>query len=217
MSVSYEDFFPLILPEIAGAPEALVVNAIRNSCIEFCEKSLILTRDHDPITVIKSVIDYDLEPPSGYVIYKIMRAWLDSTELTPMTPKVVRDSAVYNQNYSTYVESKTTPQYYLQKDETTITLWGVPENDYQNGLTLRVVLKPSRASTSVEDVLFENYAESIAHGALYRLMLAVGRPYSNPQAAAIYNGLYRSAINSARLISEYGHVRAAISASLRKI
>ncbi len=217
MATSYEDFFPYIQPDIVGAPEPVMAMAVKNACIEFCEKSLVLIRDHDPVTVATGIVDYDLEPPTGYIVVKIMNAWLENNKLTPMTPSVVREAALYNRNFSSYVEAPTTPQYYLQKDERTVTLWGVPGDDYFSGLTMRVALKPTRASTTVDSVILEDHAESIAQGAMFRLMVSPGRPYSNPQMAAAYKTLFQSAINTARLTSEYGRLRASQSVTMRKI
>ena len=217
MAASYEDFFPFILPDIVGAPEPVLSMAVKNSCIEFCEKSLILVRDHDPVSIIAGTIDYDLEPPSGYIVAKIMSAWLESNKLDPMTPIMVRDAAVYNQTFSSYISAPTTPRNYLQKDERTVTLWGVPEKSYSNGLTMRVALKPTRASTAIENVLLEDHAETIAYGAMFRLMVSPGRPYTNPQMAAAYKTLFQSAINAARLTSEYGRARTSMSVTPRKI
>lgn len=215
---SYEDFFPYVLPDVIGAPEPLVVHHIRNACIEFCEKSLILTRDHDPVTVIANRVDYDLEPPGGYLVVKVQKAWLDNRELDAVAPDFVNDPAVYNRLYSTYnAESSSTPTKYLQKDERTISLWPKADRRYQNGLTMRVALKPTRASTEIEDVIFEDYAEAIAQGALYRLMASPGKAYTNTEMAVVNKGLFEQAINVARQRASRGHVRSNLSVKMRKI
>lgn len=214
----YEDFFPYVLPDVVGAPEPLVVHHIRNACIEFCEKSLILTRDHDPITVLQNKVDYDLEPPGGYLVVKVQKAWLDNMPLDPIAPDFVREAAVYNRLYATYnAESASTPRGYLQKDERSISVWPKPDRKYQNGLTLRVALKPTRSSTTIEDVIFEDYAEAIAQGAMYRLQASVGKAYTNPEMAAINKGLFDQAINVARQRASHGHVRSNLSVRMRRI
>jgi len=214
----YEDFFPYVLPDVVGAPEPLVVHHIRNACIEFCEKSMILTRDHDPITVVKGICDYDLSPPGGYLVVKVQRAWLDNTPLDPMAPDFVREAAVYNRLFSTYnTSSQSTPHYYLQKDERTITVWPLPERKFQNGLTLRVALKPTRSSLEVEDAIFEEYAEAIAGGALFRLQASPAKAYTNPEMAVVNKGLFDQGINVARQRASRGHVRSNLSVKMRRI
>lgn len=215
---SYESFFPYVLPDVVGAPEPLVVHHIRNACIEFCEKSLILTRDHDPITVIQGICDYDLEPPGGYLVIKVQRAWLENNPLDPIAPDFVREAAVYNRLFASYnAESRSTPHYYLQKDERTISLWPLPDRKFVNGLTLRVALKPTRTSTDIEDVIFEEYAEAIAAGALFRLQASPGKAYTNPEMAVVNKGFFEQGINVARQRASRGHVRSNLSVKMRRI
>jgi len=214
---AYEKFFPNILPEVPGAAEAIVENAVRNAVIEFCEKSLILQRDHDPVTLVQGNVDYDLEPPSGYLVVKVMKAWLENNPLDPLAPDLVREAAVYNRLFSSYQSANSTPRAYLQKTERTISVWYPPEKDYINGLTLRVALKPTRASSSVEDVILEDYAEVIASGALARLMMSAGKPYTNIEMAAVHKGLFQQGINLARSRALHGQVRSNLSVKLRRI
>jgi hypothetical protein len=213
----YEDFLSRVLIEVPGCAEISAVQAVRDSCIEFCEKSLVLVRDHDPIFIRAGSVDYDLEPPAGYLVIKVMRAWLENAELFPFSPDAVADAAVYNRNFSSYQAAPSLPQRFLQKDERTVSVWPVPDKNYPNGMTLRVALKPTRSSTSVEDVIFEEYAETIASGALGRLMLSAGKPYSSPQAAVAHKALFMQGLNVARQRAGHGHTRSNLSVRLRRI
>ena len=217
MAAQYEDFFPNILTEAPGAAEVVVANAVRNACIEFCEKSLILQRDHDPVSLKKGVVDYDLEPPRGYIVVKVMKAWLEDAQLDPLAPDFVREASVYNRLFSSYQDKSSTPRVYLQKDERSVSVWNPPEKDYPNGLTMRVALKPTRASESIENVILEDYAEAIASGALSRLMMSVGKPYTNVEMAGVHKGLFQQAINVARARALHGQVRSNLSVKLRRI
>lgn len=214
---TYDKFFPNILPEVPGAAEMVVENAVKNAVIEFCEKSLILQRDHDPITVLEGIVDYDLEPPGGYLVIKVMKAWLENNQLEPLAPDFVRDASVYNRLFSSYQKANSTPRAYLQKDERSISLWSPPEKKYTNGLTLRVALKPTRDSTEVEDVIYEDYAEVIAAGALSRLMRSAGKPYTNVEMAGVNQQLFQQGINLARSRALHGQVRSNLSVKLRRI
>lgn len=214
---AYEDFFPYVVPEVAGCPEPMVVHAVRNACIEFCEKSLVLVRDHDPVTIIENIVDYDLEPPTGYIVVKVMKAWVNNQQIDPLVPDFVREAAVYNRLFAEYQQQPNTPQHYLQKDERSISLWPMPDRKISNGLTMRVALKPTRASTEIESVIFEDYAETIASGALSKLMSNVGRPYTNIEMAAVHAGRFMQGINVARGRSLHGHVRSNLSVRLRRI
>lgn len=214
---SYEDFLSRVLIEVPGCSEIAAVQAIKDACIEFCEKSLILTRDHDPITISAGTIDYDLEPPTGYLVVKVMQAWVENNKIEPMAPDIVRDAATYNRLFSSYQSQPSVPMRYLQKEERSITLWPVPDKKYANGLTLRVALKPTRASTTIEDLVFEDYAEAIACGALKRLHMSFGKPYTDERRAAARMAEFMAGVNMARQRSSHGHSRANLSVRLRRI
>ena len=217
MSTSYEAFFSNVLPEVPGCPEITAFNAIQNAAIEFCEKSLILQVDHDPVTVLPSIVDYDLEPPTGYVVVKVMRAWLEGNELNPLSPDGVASPAVYNRLYSSYQSNPQVPSSFIQKDPRSVSLWPLPDKRYTNGLTMRVALKPTRAAETIDDLIYEDYYEAIANGALYRLLNSQGKPYSSRDGAAIADRQFRQAINVARQRATHGHNRSTLSVQLRKI
>lgn len=217
MSVSYEMFFSNVLPEVPGCPEITAFNAIQNAAIEFCEKSMILQVDHDPITVVKGIVDYDLEPPSGYIIVKVMKAWLESSPLDPMAPDFVTDPAIYNRLFTSYQAQPGQPSKFIQKDPRTISVWPLPDKQYANGLTMRVAIKPARAAEVIDDLIYEDYYEAIASGALARLLNSQGKPYSSRDGAAVADRQFRQAINVARQRALHGHNRAQMQVKLRKI
>ena len=217
MATSYEAFFSNVLPEVPGCPEITAFNAIQNAAIEFCEKSFILQVDHDPVTVLASIVDYDLEPPTDYLVVKVMRAWLEGTELTPVDPDGVVTPAVYNRLYSSYQSNPATPNSFIQKDPRSISVWPLPDKKYANGLTMRVAVKPTRAADTIDDLIYEDYYEAIASGALSRLLNSQGKPYSSRDGAAIADRQFRQAINVARQRATHGHNRSTLAVKLRKI
>ena len=214
---SYEDFLSRVLIEVPGCSEISALLAIKDACIEFCEKSLVLTRDHEPITIKAGEVDYDLEPPSGYLVVKVMKAWLENKPIDPLFPDIVKDAAVYNRAFSSYQAAPSIPQRFLQKDERTVSVWPVPDKDYPSGLTMRVALKPTRASTTVEDVIFEEYAETIASGALSRLLRSPGKAYTSVPNALDRETQFKQGLNVARQRAGHGHTRSNLSVRLRRI
>ena len=91
------------------------------------------------------------------------------------------------------------------------------DKKYANGLTMRVALKPTRAAESVEDEIYEDYVETIAAGAISRLMLSPEKPYTNEKLAIFYGGKFTQGLNVARSRALHGHSRSNLSVQLRKI
>lgn len=215
---AYDDFLPYVLPDTPGCPEVTAIQAIRSSAIDFCERSLILQRDHDPVTVVKGIIDYDFDPPlANTLVTKLMRAWFERDEVEIVAPDMVGDVTVYNALFANANPMTGKTMQIIQKDERTFSVLPKPDKTYQNALTMRVALKPTRASTTCEDVLFEDYAEFIAHGAKARLCMTPGKSYTNPDVAALGNVMFTQGVNRALQRAVRGHTRAALAVRFRPI
>ena len=213
---SYEEFFSWVLPEVAGCPEITAIQSIRDSVIQFCELSLIHQVDHDPISVTAKISDYDIETPITYCrVLKIMKAFYKGKELEPASPDEVTDPAVYNTNIGGYVPSYSTPTSFFQKDTATLTLMPIPDQSLASAITMRIALVPTRNSSGCEDFIFEQWVEPIAAGAVARLQISSGRPYSNPQAARDNQARFMSGVNIARARAVRGFNRSSLQVQFR--
>jgi hypothetical protein len=214
---THTDFLDYVMPDVPGCTVPIAELAIKNAIIEFCEKTLILQRDHIPITVVRNVVDYEFDPPTGYLIHKVMRAWYKRSPLVPIAPDDVGDAEVYNRAFAAADRQPGSPESLIQKDERTFALYPIPQETVANGVTMRVALKPTRATNKIEDVIFEDYAEAIGSGAKARLMLSPSKPYSSPQLAALEAGKFNVKINEARQKAIRGHGRSVSQIKLRSI
>jgi hypothetical protein len=212
---SYEEFFSWVLPEVAGCPEITALQSIRDSVIQFCELSLIHQVDHDPISVVAKIADYDIETPlTNYRVLKVMKAFYKGKELAPAGPDEVTDPALYNSTIGGYTPTYNTPTAFFQKDTTRITLMPIPDQTLALAITMRIALVPTRSSVGCEDFIFEQWVEPIAAGAVARLQLSSGRPYSNPQAARDNQARFMAGVNIARLRAVRGYNRSSLSVQL---
>jgi len=215
---SYDEFFSWVLPEVNGCPEITAIQAIRDSVITFCEMTRIHQADHDPINVIAKIADYDLETPvDGTRIVQVMNAWYQGSKLQPAAPDEVRDPSVYNQHIGGVTVDYSTPKYFIQKDSDSISLLPIPDRTVTSAITMRVALVPLRNSTSCADFLFEQWVEPISAGAVAKLQVSSGKPYSNPQAAAVNQARFMQGVNAARQRAVRGYNRSSLSVQLRKI
>lgn len=213
---NHSAFLDNVLPHVPGCTPEMALLEIKNTIIDFCEKSLILQVDHDPVTAVKGIMDYDLEPPKDYLVTKIMKAWYKGQELDPESPDEIKTPSVYNQN-SGYVVNRGDPRLLLQKDARTFSVYPIPDETVKLSLTLRVALKPTRSAQTIDDLIYEEYAEIIGHGAITRLALSPGKPYSNAQLAAARNSLYLAGLNVARDRALKGYVRQSKHVKMRRI
>lgn len=213
----YTDFLDYVLPDVPGVTNEVATLAIKNTVIDFCEKTLILQEDHDPVTIYKGVIDYDLEPPGNHLVTRIMRVFYREFEIQPTTPDDILSASVYNRNYPDAKPEEGPPRIYTQKDARTFSIYPYPKETERLALTMRVALKPTRSATQCNDLIFEEYAETIGHGAVSRLALSQNKPYSSPQLAGARNVLYTAGVNMARQRANRGYVRAVTQINIRPI
>ena len=209
-----ESFLPEILPDVPGCPSDMAIRALRNTIVEFCEKSLIHQDTMDAITVLQNVTDYDLEPPKNYRIQKIMKMWYLGQELEALAPDDLGLPDAYRTNIAGYTASKGPPAGFTQKDVDTFTILPIPDQKYTSSLTMRVALVPLRTMTEVADFLFEIWGETIGFGTKARLMLTPGKPYSNNEAANFNQVRYMTGLNDARQRASRGNVRSSLRVKL---
>lgn len=213
---STDDFYPWVRPEVLGCPDPVMDLAIQSTLIDFAEKSLILQKDHAPLTALINVQDYNLSPPADHLVTKIMKVWYKGQELDGESPDEIQTPSVYNQN-SGYLVNKGDPRFYLQKDPRTISLYPIPAETVASSITMRVALKPTRTAQSFDNLFLEDYAETIAHGALSRILLSPGKKYTNEQQAVAHNSMYQVGLNVARTRAGNGNVRASRHVKMRRI
>lgn len=211
-----ETFLPEIMPDLPGCPSDMAIRALRNTIIEFCEKSLIHQVTLDPITAYENTTDYDLEPPTGYRVQKIMKMWYLGKEMDALAPDDIGLPDAYRTNITGYNASKGPPSGYTQKDTDTFSILPIPDQKYSNAITMRVALVPLRTVTEVEDFLFELWSEVIGFGTKARLMLNPGKPYSNAESATYNQARFISGMNDARQRAVRGNVRSDLRVQLRK-
>lgn len=215
--MKYTDLLIDVLPEVPGCPADLAEREIRNTVIEFCEKSLIHQVTLDPITLRANLSDYYLDPPGGTRVQKIMKVWFKGKPLEPAAPDLIQVPDPYNpQPQSGYTPTKSWPAAYTQKDFDAITFIPIPDQTYSNAVTMRVALAPLRSGDEFDGVLYEQWGEFLACGAKARLMLKPGKPFTNPDAAALNQARYMTGLNDARQRASHGNVRSNLRVQLRR-
>lgn len=214
---TYDQFLDGVMPYVPSCPLEMAVHAIRETVVDLCERSLLIQRDHDPVDVIANTVDYDFDAPTGYKVAKIMRAWYKDQELIPTAPDDINDPSLYNQQLAGVTISKDAPKIIIQKDDATFSVLPVPKDTLRGAITMRVALKPLRSSTSIEDFVFEDYAETVYAGARFRLLTVPAKPYTNPDLAMVNQNMYVAGVNAARQRAARGFVRANTQVQLRRI
>jgi hypothetical protein len=214
---THSDFLDNVMPHVPSANVDMALLEIKNTIIDFCEKSLILQTTLDPIAGIENVSDYDLEPPKDKKVTKILKGWYKGRELTPVSFDEINTPGAYNASAPDASVRFEDPRSVWQKDADTFSVYPIPNETLANAMTLVVALKPTRSTTSIDDVIYEDYAEIIAHGTLARMFMSHDKPYTDFKLASARQALYISGLNVARDRALKNYVRVSKHVKIRRI
>ena len=211
----YQSFLPEVAPHCRGAPEQMVINAIRNACIDFCERSWIWIYDLDPFAIAANIQDYTLDAstiPTQSAIAEVLYGYYNGKPIGPI-PRDMLEGEFPNWR----TETGTTPKRFFAKDAgTTVSLIPIPNSNISagggspivpNGATFTVALKPTRASTGLPTWIYEKYLEDIAQGATYRMYAMPKKDWTNANLAGTHKALFEDAAANARQDSSKSFTR----------
>jgi hypothetical protein len=200
--VPYSEFLPYVLPYVNGCSVPLAEQILRDVCIDFCTQSLCVQVDHDPISVRENVTTYDFSPPPHTQVHQVMRAWFGPQELFAMNGDSLANAAIqHNTRYPDASVNPGAPRMFRHNIDHTFTLDTPPDAAGSRAITMTVALKPTRSSSRVDSLLFNDYAFEIGQGAVARLLLMAGHGFANPSLAASSNLQYLAARSMARVRS----------------
>lgn len=204
--VSYDLFLPDVVQFVQDVPEIVAIQAIRNAAIQFCEKTRVLQTELTAMDTEENVSVYPFEPDIGYKVVDIMEAWYGDQLLIP---KAVEElTRIYRT--SNWNDLDGNPYYYFRSRTQEITIVPKPSVSESAKLKLRVALVPSRASSVIDEEIYERYYEYIALGARARLYGTAGQPYYSAKDAQIYLKRFSDGMNEIRTRVAKGLTRASV-------
>jgi hypothetical protein len=188
-------FTPRIAALVDGCPDPTIEQAVLDACIEFCERTHILKQTLDAVTLLAGVRDVDIDLPAGYKVVRTLKVWIDGSEVGAATEGQIESPLMVVDSISNVDPYTGTPFCYSEVLPGTIRLF--PATIETCTLNARVALKPARGSKTVDDLLFENWAEAISDGALLRLF-AMPERFGDGKRAVYHDTRFRQALGQAK-------------------
>jgi hypothetical protein len=184
------------MPNVMGCPIPIAEQAILDSADELCRESRIL-RETIQIDLIPGQADYALTPATvGAFSVEALFARIGTKDpLEPITPDLANGLA----------DLATDPVYIEQVDSETLRLHPAPRT--AETMTVTLVLSVESTSTTVPSIL-DRWRDGVVAGALARLFVINGQPWSNPQMAAAKRQVFDSALNGATAQATLGNMKA---------
>ncbi len=200
---SFDAFLPQVTLYMPLVSEPAAILAIRSAAIEFCQQSHIWMHEHDPITVSAGVNNYEFDPPCDAVVVRIAAAWYDGTPIYPTT-----EDLLHRRMGADWRTVAGTPGGYVQLRHDEVMLVPCPTTRLADALKMTVALAPSQASTTIDTAIYERWAEKIGFGARARLYATSRQPYSDANAALVYERRFREGIGEAKIERNRSNTRA---------
>jgi hypothetical protein len=168
-------FLPMIRGRLPGCPDLILYDAVRDTSIEFCKRTQLLT-ETVPVYVTAGSDLCELAPLEGQH-WEVLRVLRDTSPLTPLSRQEVIVQGFDQQTGSP-------AYYYLESDpQFGLALRLAPTPDAAETLTALVTVRPTDDAADVDDLLWSDYRETIAAGARAWVRRNYG-DWVNPQLEA---------------------------------
>lgn len=210
MSRAWEDFLPLILPDLPGCPKALALAAVRRGADELCRGAYVWTGELGPVDVSAGQTDYTFAAPSGSVPVIMLGLYYQGVPLSAATAEEL------DEKYPGWSElTAARPLRFIVPAIGKVRLVPKPTTAATGALTARMVLAPAHDAADVQDLIFEQWAPAVAHAAKAELMAVPGKAWSDPQLSEHHARQFRTHIARARGRASIGWTRKTMTAEPR--
>jgi len=193
-TVPYTAFLNELLQYVPDAPDPVASNAVKNACIEFCERTRFWQDDIDEILLIKDIGVYEIDSQSGVKFVDVQFAYQGERLLVPKAAEVL--NRLYR--WTNWQNLTGKPVFLTRMNEREIILVPKPEDAGQK-LTVRASLAPTRDSLGVGVDVYQFFLETICDGARARLYGMPSTPYFDANAAMFFERKFRADISRARV------------------
>lgn len=192
-NILYSDLIDEVLPQLAADPsDPVTEQAIKRAVIEFCRESWIWRFFTDAQNIQSGVLAYDIDPPSGSDIVTVIDVEYNKV---PLTAKSVE---WLNKEIPGWRTTGAAVKHYTQIDTDQVILAPLPAENITGGLVMTVALQPSQTATGFPKWIANQFIYQIAEGAMAKLMLMPGKPWTDLASGQEHRTRFEQAFNDAR-------------------
>lgn len=186
---------------VPGCPQPVALQALLDTAIDFCERTMLVRHVTDPVPVRAYMPTYEIDLPGESAVVRLLDVWYGGSRLELAPAQTVSAHDAY-----TVGDDTGTPRTAYVLEPATVRLFPVPGPDEDRAIMVRVAVKPTRTARSVDDALFVDWVETIVAGALARLAVMPGTAFSNADLALLGASQYANGVNAAKLEARKGRV-----------
>lgn len=189
---AWSDWLPDIMPVVPECPIPVIEHELRRAAQTFFRKTRAWPAFLPAIAIAadQDVVDLDTGDDQAAIV-SIEEAWYDGRAL-----EIVALAEAVKRWGGEWQDATGAPTAIVQMTPMQVRLYPVPTEAATAGLSLRIAARPSDVAAGVRDDLAERYLDDIAAGAKSRLMLYPGKPWTNPDMAAINKSMFDQAMDT---------------------
>lgn len=200
------DFLPFVLPLVPGCSDPMAEQAVLSACIEFASRSLIV-QENTTTAVVADETEYDVDQPSQQILSKVLAVYYQDRKLKARAREmVVSGFAARGEAVAGFTPTSGEPAEWFCRNpsQSVVSVYPSPAETVADALTIVAAFAPTRTATRVADILYTDYAEDIAAGAVAQLLIVPAQPFTNPALRKPYRDRFDSAVHSAANLARVG-------------
>lgn len=199
-------FTQYVAPFAYGAPDPTIEQFVLEACIDFCSRTK-LVQTIDAMDAIAGVAAYAVSAPPQQQLSQVMRVTFNEAPLNAVPVDQVYGGAAMRAGTDSVLPlTRGTPRSFYQvlPTENDFYLHPVPDVDALGAIGVRAAFEPTHSATQVDDSLFDSWLAEIRAGALSKLLMVAGQPFSNPALATAYAKEFEAGVGRASRIARLG-------------
>jgi len=217
--LSWDALDPYILPWVLGCPVEIYRAQARLAAIEFCRRSGIM-HDENYFDLQKNVSEYFLSTVCDYQVVRVYEVtMLNRWSFRPTIQKPMQQqggpfNSIGYWGYNWWCG----PYGFYMKAPDVIQITPVTQQDFPQGLRVEFIVTPKQDGCTLDNYLYEHWAEAIAAGAIYRCksMKGEGITWYDPAGAKEFMTRFTNEMNRARGVSDMNHTSGPVRMSAER-
>lgn len=206
--VNLSAFLPEVMLDVVGCPDSVAENAVKQAAIEFCGQSGSWTEQIDSVTTVQSTAEYLLEataiqtetgvsPIEILAVRKVQKSGSKITLPTMADQHADRYGSFTTEDEPRFFNAGGHSNANASALSTYITFFPTPDAAYTYDIW--AILKPAKTVTQLPHYLYNDWLETIAHGAKARLKAMSGRPWADPAMVGFHRKEFINGYVEARI------------------
>jgi hypothetical protein len=210
MPQSLDAFLPHLQPWLIAAPEPISRAALIRAAREFCEQTHVIQANIGPLNSTAGQPDFTLTPPTDQEVVRVKRAWWLTTPLGLASQDDIDTPLAFFPTVGSTTRTNGTPSEAYLTAPGVLTLAPPPDQTVTNAVTVRVVLRPTLAATTLADELYSDWLDAIVCRAVLFMAAMPGTTFTDAPSASAAQALYEAEMKRAADVARRGRYQTAL-------